>query len=129
MVGHHPAKFVGHRHCGSEDMFLVVEEQDFRCSCFNLPLLFSSKSHGFKAHVCHFNKSDPGQAHLKQRCKKNTQTTFASPSKSDRKEKEIEEKGIAKRKANAIKIQVKYCYFADAEITLIPTKFSIILII
>ena len=71
MVGHHPAKFVDHRHCGSEDMFLVVEEQDFRCSCFNLPLLFSSKSHGFKAHGCHFNKSDPGQAHLKQRCKKN----------------------------------------------------------
>lgn len=89
-------------------MFLVVEEQVFRCSCFNLPFLFSSKRHGFKAHGCHFDKSDPGQAHLKQQCKKNTQTTFASPSKSDRKEKEIEGKEITKRKANAIKIQLKY---------------------
>ena len=24
MVNHHPAKFGGHRHCGSGDMFLVV---------------------------------------------------------------------------------------------------------
>ena len=30
MVSHHPAKFGGHRHCGSGDiMFLVAEEKKF----------------------------------------------------------------------------------------------------
>ena len=43
MVSHYPAKFGGHRHCGSEDMFLVHEEEDFRCSCFNPPLLYLSR--------------------------------------------------------------------------------------
>ena len=51
MVSHHPAKFDGHRHCGSGDlMFLVVEEQDSTCLRFNPPLLFISKGHGLKAH-------------------------------------------------------------------------------
>ena len=57
MVSHHPAKFGDHRHCGSGDiMFLVAEEENSRCSCFNPPLLFNplllftSKGHGFKAH-------------------------------------------------------------------------------
>ena len=27
-ISHHPAKFGGHRHCGSEDMFSMIEEQD-----------------------------------------------------------------------------------------------------
>ena len=51
MVSHHPAKFGGHRHCGSGDMiFLVAEEENSKCSCFNLPLLFISKGHWLKAH-------------------------------------------------------------------------------
>ena len=42
MVRHHPAKFGGHRHCGSGDiMLLVAEEENSRCSRFNPPLLFN----------------------------------------------------------------------------------------
>ena len=42
MVSHHPAKFGGHRHCGSGDiMFLFAEEENSRCSRFNPPLLFN----------------------------------------------------------------------------------------
>ena len=51
MVSHHPAKFGDHGHCGSEDMFLVAEKKDSRCSRFNPPLLFISKGHGLKAHA------------------------------------------------------------------------------
>ena len=50
MASHHPAKFGGHRHCGSGDMFLVTKEEDLRCSYFNPQLLFVSKGHGLKAH-------------------------------------------------------------------------------
>ena len=39
IVSHSPAKFGGHGHCGSGDLFLVVEEEDSRCSGFNSPLL------------------------------------------------------------------------------------------
>ena len=50
MISHHPTKFPGHKHCGSEDtMFLVAEEENSRCSCFNLPLLFISIGYGLKA--------------------------------------------------------------------------------
>ena len=31
IVSHHFAKFGGHRHCGSGDMLLVVEELDSKC--------------------------------------------------------------------------------------------------
>ena len=41
MVNHHSAKFGGHRYSGSEDMFLVVEEQEFMCCRINPPLLFT----------------------------------------------------------------------------------------
>ena len=42
MVSHHPAKFGGHRHCGSGDiMFSVAKEENSRCSRFNPPLLFN----------------------------------------------------------------------------------------
>ena len=52
MVSHHPAEFGDDRHCGSGDiMFLVAEEEDFRCSRLNPSLMFISKGHGFKAHV------------------------------------------------------------------------------
>ena len=52
MVSHHHVKFGVHRHCGSRDiMFLVIEDEDSRCSCFNLPLLFISKGHGLKVRV------------------------------------------------------------------------------
>ena len=50
MVSHHPAKFGGHRHCGSGNMFLVGKEENSRCSRFNPPLLFTSKGHGLQAH-------------------------------------------------------------------------------
>ena len=46
MVSHQPAKFGGHRHCGIEDTFLVVAEQDSTCPCLNPPLLFTSEVHG-----------------------------------------------------------------------------------
>ena len=55
MVSYHPTKFRGHMHCGIEDtMFLVHEEEDLRCSCFNLPLVFIPKDHGLKAHGISF---------------------------------------------------------------------------
>ena len=38
MVSHHPAKFGGHRHCGS-GVSLVAKEENTRCSRFNSPLL------------------------------------------------------------------------------------------
>ena len=51
MVSHHPVKIGGHRHCGQKDvMFLVAEEQYFRCSLFNRSLLFIYKGHGLKVH-------------------------------------------------------------------------------
>ena len=46
MVSHHLAKFGGHRHCGSGDMFLVAEEK----KSFDPPLPFVSKGHGLNAH-------------------------------------------------------------------------------
>ena len=52
MASHHLGD---HRHCGSGDiMFLVAEQQNFRCSRFNPPLLFNLplqlifKGHGSK---------------------------------------------------------------------------------
>ena len=40
----HSAKFCCYRHCGSGHiMFLVVDEEDSRCSCFNPLLLFITK--------------------------------------------------------------------------------------
>ena len=51
MISHHPAKFGDHRHCDSRDiMFLGADEENSRCSCLNLPLLFISKGHGLKVH-------------------------------------------------------------------------------
>ena len=46
MVNHHPGKFGGHRHGGSEDMFLVVEQKNSTWSCLNPLVLFISKAHG-----------------------------------------------------------------------------------
>ena len=81
MVSHHPAKFGDHGHCGSEDMFLVAEKEDYRCSRFNLPLLFISKGHGLKAHAISCN-SHTGHTLLKQQLEKILKITFASPSKN-----------------------------------------------
>ena len=51
MLSHHPAKFGGHRLCGSGDkMFLVAEKEDCRCFHFNPPLLYISKGYDLKAH-------------------------------------------------------------------------------
>ena len=41
MVIHYPAKFGWHRCCGSEDMLLVVEEQDSTCSLTSVMAIFS----------------------------------------------------------------------------------------
>ena len=49
MVNHHPAKFAGHRHCGSRDIILL-DAEDSSCSRFSLLLLFISKGNGLKAH-------------------------------------------------------------------------------
>ena len=46
MISHHPAKFGGLRHGGSEDMFVVVEGQDSTCPRLDPSLLFISKAHG-----------------------------------------------------------------------------------
>ena len=62
MVSHHPAKFVGYRHCGSGDiMFLTAEEENSRCPRFNPLLLLISKGHtGYQ-----IINSDPGHTHSK----------------------------------------------------------------
>ena len=56
MVSYRPVNFCHHSHCGSGDiMFFVAEEENSRCSPFNLPLLFNpplvfiSKGHVLKA--------------------------------------------------------------------------------
>ena len=50
MVSKQPAKFGGHRQCGSGDiMFLVIDEQDSTYSCLNPPLLFISVNSIFSA--------------------------------------------------------------------------------
>ena len=49
MVSHHPAKFGGHRHCGSGDiMLLVAEEENSKCSRFNPPYCLFVKDMGWK---------------------------------------------------------------------------------
>ena len=45
-VHHHTASFVGHRHCISEDIILMVEGLDSTCSRVNPPLIFISEAHG-----------------------------------------------------------------------------------
>ena len=47
MVGHHPAKFGGPKHCSIGHMFLLVDSTSSR---INPPLLLTSKAHGLKAH-------------------------------------------------------------------------------
>ena len=47
MASLHPAKFGGHKHCGSGDMmFVVVEGQNSTCRCLDPSLLLISKVHG-----------------------------------------------------------------------------------
>ena len=46
----HPAKFGSHKHCGIEDINLVVEGQDSISSHLNPALMFTSKLHGMKVH-------------------------------------------------------------------------------
>ena len=46
MISHHPATFVGHKHCGSADLFVVVEEQTSTYPRLNPPIVFISKTHG-----------------------------------------------------------------------------------
>ena len=48
-TSHQLAKFGGHRHCGSGNMFLVVEEQDSTCSLKSAITVFS-QVHNMKAH-------------------------------------------------------------------------------
>ena len=47
MVNQQPAKFGGHRYCGSGDIiYLVAEEEDSTCSLLNPRFMFISKVHG-----------------------------------------------------------------------------------
>ena len=59
-----------------------VAEEDFKRSCFNLPLLLSIKDIAWKHTKYHIDNSDPGHRHLKQQLKKNLKTTFASSPKN-----------------------------------------------
>ena len=87
MVIHHHVKFGVHRHCGSRDtMFLVIKDEDSRCSCFNLPLLFISERHGLKAQVKSYNNSNPGHTSLKQKSEKNLKIKTVLGNNSARKE-------------------------------------------
>ena len=88
MVSHHPAKFGGHRDCGSGDMmFLVLERKHSACPHFNLPLLFISKGHGLKAHGSNLIISNLGHTRLNQQLEKYLKQIFASSSKKgDKKE-------------------------------------------
>ena len=59
MVSHQPVKFGYHRHCGSGDMFLVVEEgEDFTSPHLNLPLLVVSKVYGMPCQHTKFQDVD-----------------------------------------------------------------------
>ena len=49
-VSHHPTKFGGHRHCGSGDVFLMVERQYSTCSHLNAPFLLICKRNCRKLH-------------------------------------------------------------------------------
>ena len=52
MVSHCPDKFGGGRYFGSEDMFLVVEVQDFTCSLKSVLTVFlESARHESTLHV------------------------------------------------------------------------------
>ena len=65
MISH----FCDHSHCSSRDiMLLVVEKEDSKCSCFNLLILFISKSHGLKVRL---NNPNPGHTRLRQQSEKN----------------------------------------------------------
>ena len=50
MVSQHPAKFGDHTLGSVDIMFSDVEEEDYRCCCFNPPLRFINKGHDLKAH-------------------------------------------------------------------------------
>ena len=76
MVSHHSAKFGDHRHCGSGDMFLVAEEENSRCSHFNLPLLFISKGHGLKAYSISYYSLQSWSHTIKAAIEQNFENNF-----------------------------------------------------
>ena len=51
MGSHQLAKFGGHRHCGSGDMFFVVKGQDSTCPRLDPPLLFISRAHAITVYL------------------------------------------------------------------------------
>ena len=88
MVSHGPGKFGDYMHCGSRDMFLVAEEENSRCSCFNLsllfnppllfnlPLLFISNGHGLKAQSISYYQLQSWSHTLKAAIGKNFENNF-----------------------------------------------------
>ena len=81
MLSHHPAKFVGHRHCGSGDiMFLVAEEENCRCSCFNphiillTPILVTRTQSSNRANIwkrlCQFCPKAPTRKRMRRKKRK-----------------------------------------------------------
>ena len=94
MFSHHPANFVGQKHCGSGDiLFLVAEGQDCTCSGLNLSLLFISKTHVMKAHGM------PCSVLFKGAKSKNIEKNFCRSVKKHR--------GEGKRKKECIKWYIK----------------------
>ena len=80
------ATFSGHEHCGNGDVtFLVVEEQDFKCSCLNPPLKSSSHKMQFRnvdIRIYHaMSMSQILVAHVQRIYQKYTEKTFASLSR------------------------------------------------
>lgn len=61
MESDHTAKFGGHRHSNSGDMFLVVEEEDSRLSRFNYCLSLKDITLNHTAY--HINNCVPGHTH------------------------------------------------------------------
>ena len=56
-----PCQICGYRHCGSEDMFLVVEGKDSTCPGLHPPLLFISKVLNMKMYMAmYINRFDSG---------------------------------------------------------------------
>ena len=108
MISHHPAKFDGHRQCGSREiMFLVVAWQDSSALAYSPPpppsplapiTVYLYLYHmTWKHRTYHVDKSHIGYTRLKQEKnkEKNSLTVFVSPSKN------IEEK---ERKSFRVKL-------------------------
>lgn len=98
MVSRHPAKFGVHEHCGSRDLFLVIEEDIPQEIRFSSPSLFISKEDGMKANDMSCTVLFK-QVQI-NKLEKYTQETFVNPSRNaveKKKEQKKKTKAAAKR--------------------------------